>query len=491
VAWTGGAPGGTLPANVSDDLDTTYVRTGGLGSSYTMRLLTDPTPAGADLGVGARVLAVRIGVRGKAWNVIPPEEVAVRFQTTVRRRGGAGETVASYLTPSTRLNTFASWASAWLAMPAGVMLDDFPGGGVTGLAFDIYQSHSYYGADVAELSLELDYGLQPIAAIVSPSGTVTDTTAPRVELSYAVGDGAAYQSSEVRIYRGTHPPGVIPADSDLAASSGTLGPVTSWTPPNLDNGQTYTVFVRVRRAWSGPEQFWSEWATEVFDIDLAAPDPPVLTVTPVPHDGRHRLDVEDTGAVPADWFLVEYHDGDGVWWPLRFGWPLTSSWVLDHEAPLNQTRFYRVRGVGLIDGLEIAGPWAYAEGNLNAGHVWWFTDVYNPAALHVPLCVSEHRPQEVHGREVVHHPIGMATAVVESDLPLTGGTLVLVTREGEWPLAEALRRNRRTILYRDHRESIYLRWVGERTREPQGDESLWADQFTFGYVVVARPPEEV
>jgi hypothetical protein len=181
---------------------------------------------------------------------------------------------------------------------------------------------------------------------------------------------------------------------------------------------------------------------------------------------------------------------------------LTSPQAVDWEAPLYAEREYQVMSAydPTLDN-QVASPPTYATAELEPDDdaLAWLTDPTDPASLNLAVCVAvEDRERAWVARDVVHRPAGLPYVVVESDLTNRADNLVLVARDyAEHEVLAEVMAHRGTLLFREaakapcigdrHREHLYFRWVGDRTRTPVGELRDGRALFSGTAVEVAVP----
>lgn len=499
-AWVTVEPGTDDPHEVlSDDADGTYVTGSTASSTDTLRLDLESHSLPAD----AVVAAVRVRVR------------------TGTDDGSGGDVRVRLLFALPSLN----WAAGSVLVSGGDEVADHdgswkaetPGGAWTQDDIDdlqvwvVHEQVEDFPVDVetAEVWVDVEYNEPPEVTLTAPSGTVTDTSRPTVEWDYDDEEDDPQEAFEVVVFDESDVPATPPddpeeIDADPVYESGTRfsSATEHQIAEALTNDATYRVYVRARQQWSGPE-VWSDWDHGTFTLDLATPAAPDVTLTPDPDNGRMLVVVEDgSGGEDPGWFRIEYRDGDGDgdnWKDLLGGDNKTRGhpvWfeaaaseggtAADWWAPHNVERTYRVRGYRAVAGNQIAGP-ATVEAETLVSDVRRITDARDPDVVNTTVRLSDHG-RAIQGREVVHRPAGMAVAIVESEPPTRQDTVTLHSLDADQhdALADALG-STRTLLYRDRRESVFFRWVGDRGRGQRGPDGSGVDDWTGTMVEVAQP----
>lgn len=486
----GAADAGAALASEGDD---SYVRSPVLGGTFVG--LVSASFAGLTPPSGVVIRAVRLNYRARVEATIPEEGPTPRAQ--IRRRFLLDGTVIESSTFTRSAGAEPYWSpTVWVAAVPGrgawTLAD------LAALSVD-WTARDSSGADRVRLTavrLEVDTNALPAATVTGPAGTVT-VSAPPVTWTYSDAESDPQSGYEARVYvkpAGGWPAEGFPAASFLVAGSGVVAsPAAGWSlPVNLDNGETYRAYVRVRQAWSGAVDAWSGWATgPEFTLDVVAPTAPTLTATADPSVGGTVLVVGPGagGPIAATSLYVEYRDHtDDPWQTVRGAGeiPAAGGTVVDYEAPLGTTRTYRARARAA--GVVSLGTTATATLSVGRATVW-ISDPRDPDAFGGRVIVDARKVRTWQGRDTVYRPVDLAVSIVESQPPTVEEEIELVAHDpASHDRAVEILSSTRTLLYRDdRRETFYFRWAGDRTRAQQGDRVFDHDRLSGTAVHVARP----
>lgn len=486
---------------MSDDSDSSWARsptwnTSGANAFTAEQTTTFPTPS---IPAGSKIVAVRSRHRTRhGGDTIGTEdgwEYRIRTGLTTLSaqheqgafrsvfEGGTGFHTQTRAWLAERPNggewTLADMANLRIRLASRLLTSDgmAPGG-------DRWSEH-------AEMWFDVDYNERPVSAYTGPSAAITDTSRPTVTWDYSDPEDDAQAAFRVLVtYDGGANDGLVAYDSGWVSSSETSHQVDA-----LANNESYIASIQVRQAWAGAGTHASLADTGSFSLALDAPDAPTLVVTPDASNVRVAVEVDDPTESPdpeAEWFVVEYSDagGSGPWTTLRGGGRVDAPGpvvLFDYEAPFGQQRWYRVRSFYDSDGQDI-GSDAVVESAVLAGvEGRWVTDVQDPELVRMRLREFA-RERAIEGREVVHHPVGLAHSVVESEVPSSGARVSFRTIDGVgYADVRALLESTRTLLYRDRRETTYFRWVGQRVSAQVGADPVGVDVHEATMVAVGRP----
>lgn len=494
----------TAHGATSDDSDATWVENDGDPDvdSSAKALDLEIEDGSSTLPAGAKVKAVRVRVRNEPENTVDDDhhfahELHVGgFGADNRHRWVGGPLVLG-------LDGIGWRAGPWWA--------ERPGGGQWSLddldVFSLRSGSKNLHYALYEATVEVDYAERPDVEITGPVSPESDTSRPTVTWDYTVpSDGSPQEAFEMLVFDSSaEPAGGWPGSPDSLDADPVYDPGTVVSDQHqhqiavdLSDGETYQIYVRARREWDGGD-FWSLWDGWSLSMSLTAADAPTLTLAPDPSQARTLVSVEaDMGTAPAGtdeaWLRVEYRD-DGDWVDLRFAARIdvatsgtVSESVYDHEAPFNVERAYRARVYVDVGGNVVASPEDTGEATVVTA-VRWLTDVLDPDRLHVEVAGRGHE-RTFAGREVVHRPAGLSTAVVEAEPPVRADSLTFVTTSrtaASHDDLEVAMGSTRTLLYRDRRESVFLRLTGSRQRRQVSWDGAKVDEWSASAVEVARP----
>ena len=146
-----------------------------------------------------------------------------------------------------------------------------------------FSDNSIISGDRAELiALFIDVVTtnQPTLTVTAPSGTITTTTFPSVNWTYADTDGDPQSAYEIKIFEETTYLGAS-FSADTSTPTITTGVVASTNDgqtleADLADGTTFRAYVRVAQLLNGSNYF-SDFAFSQFIIDVDAPATPLIT----------------------------------------------------------------------------------------------------------------------------------------------------------------------------------------------------------------------
>lgn len=246
---------------------------------------------------------------------------------------------------------------------------------------------------------------KPVVDTTSPSGTLTETTQPRIEWTNTLdGDGGGQKRFEAKVYD----------DSEYGAGGfdPDTTPVTHWKSGELDSDSvvisgrnyddvdeslpddTYRAYVRVAQTVNGLDH-WSEWDYSQFTITTLRPASPNVVVTSQPGFARVQIALTDNaGDKTTEAYDVEKKldtDGSDEWVALRTaegGGRVTAdgsgdATVYDYEAVNGENTEYRARAVHIYDD----GPpedaatslWVQDDADYQKNNAWLFKHPTKPS----------------------------------------------------------------------------------------------------------------
>lgn len=469
---------------LSDDSDSSYLELTGSanGAGLTLRLGNVPSwPA------GAKVRAVRFRLRQLATSSTQNLHVPI-----IRQADGTSTLHNFALTAPSIPTTIGTLATAWASKPQQGGQPEWTEQLLTDATVVLERVvNDSATTRLHELFCDIDLNERPEVAVTGPSSPVTDTVRPTVTWDYADAEGDPQQAFQVQVWDG----GTLLYDSGVVSS----GDNSHDLGEDLPGQGTFEFRVRARQAWSGEGEHWSEWDTALVEMDLPSPPPPSVTVVAEPDQARMRIELEDTATgadLEAEYFRVEFRDGPSQPWTDVRGAKVGElpadldgrATVYDWEAPFGRERQYRARSYQLPPNPRVGSEPSPVTAGLLDVEGRWITDPLDPEGTNIRVDVHGHT-RSIEGRETVHLPAGMTTAVVESEPPSRSDALEMQTLypDEHARLVDVLR-STRTLLFRDRRDAIFFRWVGDRSVEQRGPDSANVDAIGGRMVQTSRPP---
>lgn len=433
---------GTAHEALSDNSDSSYVTSIGLGDS--LRLTMD------DLS-------------------IPPG--AVIQVISLRLRANAPSAAQTLLGIPIEISSLVGGSLSAVAFVAGTAIVTFnpgqptPVNGNTGVAvsqdainamFVRFGNVNYNGSlvgftgKVYELYFDVTYAEPPTVAVTGPTGTVTDSTTPTVTWAGTLDSSAGPQTrAEVRIFSAAQygAGGFDPSTSASAAdSSGVFatGDQAWQTPTRLANGN-YRAYVRVGQS-STLMPTMSDWAYVDFTVNVLSPAVPTLTVTADSPKGRIRIDVDaNAGDATTDQFEVQRSlDGGTTWTAIRTVdgagiVAIEENAAYDYELGNAVTAIYRARAGHIYAFTSAFSDWVTSDPISWSGTSWWLKAPSNPA-LNVEITVDSLPSYQRSARQGSFQGLGAAYPIVVSDTRTSaaGGIRLWVETEEEQAALDAL-----------------------------------------------------
>jgi hypothetical protein len=373
--------------------------------------------------------------------------VNLRLRLGLATNGSAllfvGDSVDAFAIPTINWTAPTTITALTIVAPTDARVDAFASQlirAADGNAIRVYASY-----------LDVVYVVRAVVAVDDLPVTITDTNRPTIPWSSTLdGDGGAQTRWQVRVFTAAQygARGFDPATSAALTESGEVASADrSWRTVGLLADGTYRAYVRVAQTVNGTS-LWSDFAFEQFDVLVALPGAPTLTVTPQPAYARHLLDVAATsGAATTDLFEVEYsYDGGATWAQLRTteGWhgELTPSagraaaW--DFEAPNGVEALYRARALHDYSGAYAASSWTEASGTWSSEQEWLIHPLDPSKSL--PVTISEFAPRQRAARLSTQLPLGSAQVVAVRDKrgPESGSFVLQVNEADHGALDELL-----------------------------------------------------
>lgn len=486
-ALTGGA---TAHAVLSDDSDASYI-THTVGQSTRVDLGDLTLPAGGVVkNVQPRVRAAVVtaatsgSYSGSAYSSAAP---AAPGSATIFA------TVSS-TTPTTRAGlTVTGWTDPQVDA-AYINVQWIAGAGISGRLYEAY--------------LDVRYVAIPVATVVLPTGTVSDTNTPLVTWTDTLDtDGGPQTQYEVKIYSAAqYGAGGFSADtSTVTAGSGIVASnATSWQDTVILANATYRAYVRVAQTVNGTV-LWSAWAFGGFTISVALPAVPTLTVTAESTNGRIKLDLTaNSGSATTDRMELQRSiDAGATWVAVRtidsdagLVYSTTTRTTYDYEAPNGTLTQYRARALHSYSGVYAASAWSSPGSATWTATDWWLKQPTQPA-LNVRLAfgaLTSYATVDRVARNGVFMPLGAALPIVVSDTR-SGSTGAIVITFATGALEDSLNLLLdavSTLLLQgptgDGHPDRYVR-IGDHHSERVGGKSyIVTTQHTLPWTEVASPP---
>lgn len=375
------ANSGTLVANTSDGIDTTFARlvTGGGFNTNTLQLSlgTHTEPANHQRHL------IRINAR---WNRVGV--VSTGASGTVRMRG------ARINSPSGGFFTFADLTTSGFSGPACTINPRSTAWSAVGITAQVAVEFLYlvnrdtFHAELApaELSMEIDNRHKPtftpqvLDGARDPSVLITDTTTPSFRFQNIEFDGLNGREWQVFLYTEatTLLPGFGPFNPAFTAVDTFEG---SGPPPARVDGQpiangNYVAYFRAYSTIRVNDAFTSDIESVAFTMNITPPDPPDIVVTYDPADdiveacfqlpsppgavtfdaGTIVTEIQRSDCDSGGFVTVAVVDEtDGCWDDCVFPYARDGFCSIpDHDCVLT----YRARNWGLLDGILIATDWS-------------------------------------------------------------------------------------------------------------------------------------
>lgn len=438
----------TAHAALSDDLDATYIRKA--GSSTASIILGFGT-----FSIASNEQVKRVRLRARAQT--PESTSKLNLQLGIKVSGvstygpayslrgvnATGEYLGPYYTQAPDGN---SWDQARIN-GLRVQVTDYKAGTAKGYVYELY-------ADV-------DLATQPSASVISPTGTVTDTSSPEISWTFTDSDGDAQAFYQVKIYtQAQYTAGDFNADETTATwDSGEVNSsdVSATVGTYLTNA-VYRAYVRVAKTVNGAP-FWSPWAFGGFTISVTPPSIPTLTASW--NSSLNKVTLEATGALAAGFdyqrYTVQRSTNQATWVDVRDAAELIPNasylaTVVDYEAPRGGLVYYRTRALGITGDNTVTSAWSSAVSvNVTNDGKWWFKAVYAPTLNTGTVRVLAGLQETVEEDAGVFRPKGRSTAVVVagSIYGRDGMFNIAAFGDTEWDPIYALARHQGPLLVQD------------------------------------------
>lgn len=346
---------------------------------------------------------------------------------------------------------------------------------------------------ITAIFVDVETTFLPVATVVAPTGTVSDTMQPTVTANYTDADGDPMERYTVRVFSAAQYgiSGFDPTYSPftwetIAGATGSSISIPVGVP--LANG-AYRAYVKFGSSGVASGKYGA-WAYSAFTQSVVPANAPSLVVLPAPTVARNKITVGDTGpaivAAVRNFELQRSYDG-GVTWedvirlhtdaasPVRqdldtytyatASLPAVS--FLDHEVKRGVAVIYRARiRTAFTAGTVTVSAWTTAGAQTLTATKWWLKSLADVAYSQIINVHSDTVESTSIERGGVFHPLGRAKAVVLSDVvggEVMGLELAFVT-EPDYQLFEALRARQETLLLQSpYGHHLYCRLGGTRS----------------------------
>jgi hypothetical protein len=247
---------------------------------------------------------------------------------------------------------------------------------------------------------------------------------------------------------------------------------------------------------------YSDWEYVAFEVDVAVPNAPLLTVVGQPTFGRNEVTVQAlSGVTSPDVVDVEYSRDAGVtWWPIRteagggrVNEPGTFDPVVvyDYEAPNGTEVLYRARSLHDYSGEFAASDWTEAPGTWESPDSW----LKHPTlpALNVAVNLKAYGPVTSAARQGSFQAMGASRPVVVSDTRAgaTGVSVAWAHTIAARQALEAIFDTGAALLFQVPATSGEPdRWIkiGDVTVTPNIDQAIFPRrEISFAWIEVDRP----
>ncbi len=403
-------PGGPAYAILNDDDDATYI-------DLDAGDQVDLTLADLSLPAGAVIKSVRTDVRSSTAG--PAVLTATVRDIDLTVVAGGAQTINS---PAPLRYTFATY-------PSGPFSD----AQVDSAIMRLSNQGSANFVRCYEGYFVVTYVMQPGLTVNEPTGTLTDTNMPTIQWTGALdSDGGGQYAIGVRIFTAAQYGigGFDPSTSPATYSSGEqIQEQQAYDlPVSLADG-VYRAYVVIWQNVNGAPHL-SDWEFTDFEIDVALPGVPTLTLTPENSAGRIKIEFADNpGDAGTDALDLERsYDGGETWLPVRNLAGLstrisddefelifaTEAPIYDYEAPNGLPAAYRCRTLHDYGGGSFAASDWTMETTTWAAEQWWLKDPLFPA-LNVPITLRVYGDITRAARRGEFQGMGAALPVVVSD----------------------------------------------------------------------------
>ena len=271
-AFTISGGSGSVHAALADDSDSTYITR----TSTTIPASYETEFGTTTLASTEKVTSVNLRARivvGTAGNA----EFSIGVITDRN-----GRTV-SYSVPITKQNTLAlSTVDMSLNLTTSPTGAEWTQTLLNNLVVKFTDNATASGDRTSVYALYVDVvtTAQPTLTVTSPSGTITDTSFPSINWTYADTDGDPQSAYQIKIFDATTY-GAGTFDAETSTATVDTGVVVSTNngatlETDLADATTYRAYVKVAQLVNG-NNYFSDWAYSQFTIDVDAPATPLIT----------------------------------------------------------------------------------------------------------------------------------------------------------------------------------------------------------------------
>lgn len=278
--WTGASAftrtGGTTNwGNLSDNTDATFLTKTGtstVAGIYEMEFATSTIPA------TEKITKVNVRVRARRVTSAPTGQVlsiALGYITD-RNSKTTKFSATSVITPSSTIATIDTGINA-TAAPDGTSwvqakIDD--------LVVRLYDTtETTYNANIYEVYVDVTTTTQPTVTVTAPTGTISTTSFPAVNWTYADTEGDPQIAYRVKIFdAATYGGGSFnPDTSQVTVDTGEVQSSDAGASLTVDlaNTTTYRAYVKVAQDVNG-SYYWSNWSFSGFSLAVNAPGVPTI-----------------------------------------------------------------------------------------------------------------------------------------------------------------------------------------------------------------------
>lgn len=285
---------------------------------------------------------------------------------------------------------------------------------------------------------------RPTVTITNPVTTVTgDTTPPITWNSTLDADGGPQRYWHAKLYDTAADPD---ADTSSNESEEQEGGEASWTPEIALADDTWHAYVRVAQVVNG-EKHWSAWAHQSFDVSIARPGVPTMTLTSEPNLARIKvLLTTNAGAATTTYYQTQFSDDGTDWfdaWTAQGDGRSTPSGnaatIYDYEAPNGGTRSYRSRALHAYPEGYATSAWTATQTSSWTSDDVWLKSLESPS-LNLTVMTRGQPSATRAGRVGLFQPLGAKypIAVMDKRSTAAGQFDFICTSDSERDAFEAL-----------------------------------------------------
>lgn len=356
-------------------------------------------------------------------------------------------------------------------------------------------------ARLYEAYLDVTYVEKPAVTVDGPTGTLTDTNRPTIPWTLNLDpDGGPQTHYRVRIFTDAEYTalGFSPDDSAQWDTGFTAGTETSWQPEDTLPDGIYRAYVKVHQVVNGV-LFPSDYEYSEFEVDVALPATPTLTLTPDSPNARIQIDVAaNSGAATTDALEIQRSLDGGTTWEivrqLEAGHLTPDATVYDYESPNGVATSYRGRALHDYSGEFAASDWATDSATWESTG-WWLKHPHRPD-LNIHLNIHSFPGVTRASRNGAFQPLGAQHQIIVSDTrgPLVGTVTLRTDTAVERAALDALLDEAATLLLQgraDEEAPGYVR-IGNHSRQRFVDRGFVREMLEeLEITVVAIPPGNI